>query len=34
MPIAQPITMMPWGERSLHCLDPDGNIVELFEKRS
>ncbi len=32
--VAQPITMLPWGERSLHCLDPDGNVVELIERRS
>jgi len=32
--IAQPIAVMPWGERSLHCVDPDGNVVELVERRS
>jgi len=32
--LAQPITLMPWGERSMHCIDPDGNIVELVEHRS
>ena len=32
--VAQPITVLPWGERSLHCLDPDGNVVELVERRS
>lgn len=31
--LLQPISTMPWGDRSLHCLDPDGNIVELIEKR-
>lgn len=30
--VVQPITVTPWGERSLHCLDPDGNIVELVER--
>jgi ADP-ribosylglycohydrolase len=32
--LVQPITVMPWGERSLHCLDPDGNVVELVERRA
>lgn len=32
--VVQPITVMPWGERSLHCLDPDGNVVELVERRA
>jgi ADP-ribosylglycohydrolase/catechol 2,3-dioxygenase-like lactoylglutathione lyase family enzyme len=31
--IPQSITLLPWGERSLTCLDPDGNIVELIERR-
>lgn len=30
--VALPITLMPWGERSLHCFDPDGNIVEIVER--
>ncbi|MGN6108794.1 MAG: ADP-ribosylglycohydrolase family protein [Kofleriaceae bacterium] len=28
-----PIVSLPWGERSFHCLDPDGNLVEVIEKR-
>ncbi|MEA2602290.1 MAG: hypothetical protein QOF89_3282 [Acidobacteriota bacterium] len=32
--VARPITVLPWGGRSLHCLDPDGNVVELVERRS
>ncbi|MGK3996580.1 ADP-ribosylglycohydrolase family protein [Sorangium sp. So ce1024] len=28
-----PIVELPWGERSFHCFDPDGNIVEVIEKR-
>ncbi len=31
--IVQPVTVMPWGERCLHCLDPDGNVVEVVERR-
>ncbi|MBX3747809.1 MAG: ADP-ribosylglycohydrolase family protein [Verrucomicrobiae bacterium] len=29
----QPIAELPWGEHSFHCVDPDGNIVEVIEKR-
>jgi len=29
----QQIVEMPWGERSFHCVDPDGNVVEVIEKR-
>jgi ADP-ribosylglycohydrolase/catechol 2,3-dioxygenase-like lactoylglutathione lyase family enzyme len=29
----QPIIESSWGERSFHCLDPDGNLVEVIEKR-
>ncbi len=32
--IVQPITLMPWRERSLHCLDPDSNLVEVIESHS
>ena len=28
-----PIVPLPWGELSFHCLDPDGNLVEVIEKR-
>ncbi|WP_438042084.1 ADP-ribosylglycohydrolase family protein [Sorangium sp. So ce128] len=28
-----PIVPLPWGELSFHCLDPDGNVVEVIEKR-
>ena len=28
-----PIAELPWGERSFHCIDPDGNIVEVIERR-
>lgn len=28
-----PIVALPWGELSFHCLDPDGNLVEVIEKR-
>jgi predicted enzyme related to lactoylglutathione lyase len=28
-----PIVALPWGENSFHCIDPDGNIVEVIEKR-
>ena len=31
--VPQPITARSWGERSLHCLDPDGNVIELIERR-
>ncbi|GMU52624.1 MAG: hypothetical protein AMXMBFR33_17700 [Candidatus Xenobia bacterium] len=31
--IVQPVASMPWGERCLHCLDPDGNLVEVVERR-
>lgn len=30
----QPIIESSWGESSFHCLDPDGNLVEVIEKRS
>jgi hypothetical protein len=29
----QPIIESSWGEPSFHCLDPDGNLVEVLEKR-
>jgi catechol 2,3-dioxygenase-like lactoylglutathione lyase family enzyme len=29
----QPIIESSWGEPSFHCLDPDGNLVEIIEKR-
>jgi catechol 2,3-dioxygenase-like lactoylglutathione lyase family enzyme len=32
--IVHGIAVMPWGDRSLHCLDPDGNVVELVERNS
>jgi catechol 2,3-dioxygenase-like lactoylglutathione lyase family enzyme len=28
-----PIIESSWGEPSFHCLDPDGNLVEVIEKR-
>lgn len=28
-----PILESSWGEPSFHCLDPDGNLVEIIEKR-
>jgi ADP-ribosylglycohydrolase/catechol 2,3-dioxygenase-like lactoylglutathione lyase family enzyme len=27
------IVVTPWGERSFHCLDPEGNLVEVIERR-
>lgn len=32
VPIQQVIEL-PWGERSFHCFDPDGNLIEVIEKR-
>ena len=29
----QPIIESSWGEPSFHCMDPDGNLVEIIEKR-
>ena len=29
----QPIIESSWGEPSFHCLDPDGNLVEVIERR-
>lgn len=29
----QPIIESSWGEPSFHCLDPDGNLVEIIERR-
>lgn len=31
--IVRPISVLPWGERSLHCVDPDGNLVEIVERK-
>ncbi len=31
--VAQPITQMPWMERMFHCVDPEGNLVEVAERR-
>jgi len=31
--IVQGITRMPWGERVFHCFDPEGNIIEVAERR-
>jgi ADP-ribosylglycohydrolase len=28
----QPIIQSSWGEPSFHCMDPDGNLVEIIEK--
>jgi catechol-2,3-dioxygenase len=28
-----PIIESSWGEPSFHVLDPDGNLVEIIEKR-
>jgi lactoylglutathione lyase len=27
-----PPTDRPWGERTLHLADPDGNVVELTQR--
>jgi len=32
--VSSRIATMPWGERSLHLKDPDGNVVELVERKS
>lgn len=29
VPVLTPPTDGPWGERTLHVADPDGNVVEL-----
>jgi lactoylglutathione lyase len=29
VPVLAPPTDRPWGERTLHVVDPDGNVVEL-----
>ena len=29
VPMLTPPTDRPWGERTLHIADPDGNLVEL-----
>ena len=35
VPVLAPPTDRPWGERTLHVADPDGNVVELTQaKRS
>jgi len=31
--IVQAITEMPWRERVFHCVDPEGNLVEVSERR-
>lgn len=31
--IANNITTMPWGERVFHCVDPEGNLVEIVERQ-
>jgi len=28
----QPIVEQSWGERSFHCVDPEGNLVEVIER--
>lgn len=30
--IIQGMTCMPWGERVFHCLDPEGNLIEVVER--
>jgi predicted enzyme related to lactoylglutathione lyase len=30
--ILQPIREMPWRERVFHCVDPEGNLVEVTER--
>jgi ADP-ribosylglycohydrolase/predicted enzyme related to lactoylglutathione lyase len=30
--VVQGMTCMPWGERVFHCLDPEGNLVEVVER--
>jgi lactoylglutathione lyase len=33
--VLAPLTDRPWGERTLHVADPDGNVVErMWAKRS
>lgn len=32
--IVQGVTCMPWGERVFHCLDPEGNLIEVVERVS
>jgi lactoylglutathione lyase len=32
--VLAPPTDRPWGERTLHVADPDGNVVELTRQRS
>jgi predicted enzyme related to lactoylglutathione lyase len=29
----QGIMLMPWGERVFHCVDPEGNVIEIIERR-
>jgi len=29
--VVQPVTGMPWGDRVFHCLDPEGNLVEVVQ---
>jgi len=31
--LVQGIVVTPWGERSFHCFDPEGNLVEVIERR-
>jgi lactoylglutathione lyase len=31
VPILTPPTDRPWGERTLHIADPDGNVIEVME---
>ena len=30
--IVQGMTCMPWGKRVFHCLDPEGNLIEVAER--
>jgi lactoylglutathione lyase len=32
-PILAPPTDRPWGERTLHVSDPDGNVIELTRRK-
>ena len=33
VPVLAPPTDRPWGERTLHVADPDGNVVELTQAK-
>jgi ADP-ribosylglycohydrolase/predicted enzyme related to lactoylglutathione lyase len=31
--MVQGMICMPWGERVFHCLDPEGNLIEVIERK-